>query len=76
MPFVLIDIALASNATLAIIPMQDILKLDSADRMNTPGTMEGNWQWHFNWTQLDDGVVQALEHSIFHNKRNPNALRG
>ena len=76
MPFVLIDMALASNATLAIIPMQDILKLDSADRMNTPGTMEGNWQWHFNWTQLDDGVVQALEHSIFHNKRNPNALRG
>jgi 4-alpha-glucanotransferase len=76
MPLVLIDMALASNATLAIIPMQDILKLGSADRMNTPGTIEGNWQWRFNWMQLDDAMAQALEHSILQNKRNPNTLRG
>jgi 4-alpha-glucanotransferase len=76
MPLVLIDMALASNATLAIIPMQDILKLGSADRMNTPGTIEGNWQWRFDWAQLNDEMGQTLVHSILQNKRNPNALRG
>jgi len=76
MPLVLIDMALASNATLAIIPMQDILKLGSVDRMNTPGTIDGNWHWRFNWTQLEDGMTQMLAHSILQNKRNPNALRG
>jgi len=76
MPLVLINMALASNATLAIIPMQDILKLGSADRMNTPGTIEGNWQWRFNWAQLNDEMGQTLVHSILQNKRNPNTLRG
>lgn len=76
MPLVLIQMALACNATLAIIPMQDILKLGSDHRMNTPGTIEGNWQWHFDWAQLDDNMVQTLEHLILQNKRNPLALRG
>ena len=76
MPLVLIDMALASNATLAIIPMQDILKLGSADRMNTPGTIEGNWQWRFDWAQLNDEMIKTLALSILQNKRNPNALGG
>lgn len=76
MPLVLIDMALASNATLAIIPMQDILKLGSDGRMNTPGTIEGNWKWRFQWTQLEDGMTKALAHSILQNKRNPHALKG
>jgi 4-alpha-glucanotransferase len=37
--------ALCSVAQIAIIPMQDILGLDSSARMNTPGTIRGNWQW-------------------------------
>lgn len=52
MPKDLIDMALKSNALLAIIPMQDILELDSSYRMNTPGTSAGNWHWRFNWQQL------------------------
>lgn len=34
-----------SVAQLAIIPMQDILGLPSASRMNKPGTVKGNWIW-------------------------------
>ena len=35
----------ASNARLAVIPMQDLLQLDGSARMNTPGTSDGNWKW-------------------------------
>ncbi len=36
---------LASVGQLAVIPMQDVLKLDSSARFNTPGTTSGNWSW-------------------------------
>lgn len=41
----LIRAAFASVARLAIVPMQDILGLDSASRMNIPGVAENNWSW-------------------------------
>ena len=41
----LIRLAYASVARTAIIPAQDLLELDSHARMNTPGTVEGNWSW-------------------------------
>lgn len=34
-----------SPATLCIIPMQDVLGLDSKARMNIPSTLGGNWSW-------------------------------
>lgn len=52
MPWVMNRMALASVARLAMLPMQDLLSLDSMHRMNTPGTVEGNWQWRFEWSQL------------------------
>ena len=42
----LIELALRSPATLAIIPMQDYLCLtDELGRLNTPSTAQGNWTW-------------------------------
>jgi 4-alpha-glucanotransferase len=32
-------------ARLAVIPLQDLLGLGSAARLNTPGTVSGNWGW-------------------------------
>lgn len=64
MPFMLIQAALASVANLAIIPMQDVLELDTEHRMNTPGTTEGNWLWRFAWDQLLPEQVQRMAHSI------------
>ena len=41
----MIAAAFASPAQTAIIPMQDFLRLGSEGRMNTPGTVGGNWGW-------------------------------
>jgi len=44
-PKALIRAAFASVARFAIIPMQDILGLDSTGRMNIPGVADNNWGW-------------------------------
>ncbi len=46
------ELAWASVAHTAIVPMQDILGLDSDARMNTPGVAAGNWDWRFTWPQI------------------------
>jgi 4-alpha-glucanotransferase len=45
MPEALIREALGSVGQLAIIPVQDLLRLSSEARLNTPGTVLCNWQW-------------------------------
>jgi 4-alpha-glucanotransferase len=60
MPWALIKTALESTSGLAIIPMQDLLELDSGARMNTPGTSSGNWSWRFTWEQVSPELVQQL----------------
>ncbi|NOQ15032.1 MAG: 4-alpha-glucanotransferase, partial [Methyloprofundus sp.] len=64
MPSLLIGTAFSSVANLAIIPMQDILELGSEYRMNTPGTVNGNWKWQFFWDQLTEGKVCKLKNMI------------
>jgi 4-alpha-glucanotransferase len=41
----LLELALASTAELAVVPLQDLLELGDEARFNTPGTIEGNWSW-------------------------------
>lgn len=41
----LTEIAVASSAGLAVVPVQDLMGLDNACRMNHPGTNGGNWCW-------------------------------
>jgi 4-alpha-glucanotransferase len=60
MPWMLIRQAMASTANTAIIPWQDFLALDGEHRMNTPGTLEGNWQWRFSWTQVPQDTVTRI----------------
>jgi 4-alpha-glucanotransferase len=43
-----------TEASLAIVPLQDILGLGAEARMNTPGMVDDNWRWRFDWSQLDD----------------------
>jgi 4-alpha-glucanotransferase len=66
----LIHAALASVANIAVIPMQDILELDSEHRMNTPGTTEGNWKWRFQWNQLSHERASRFAYliSLFNRK--------
>lgn len=49
----LIRAALSSIARYAIAPMQDILGLDAAHRMNEPGRPTGSWEWRFTWDQVE-----------------------
>lgn len=54
----LIRLAWASVAEWAVAPLQDVYNLDTAHRMNTPGTIEGNWTWRAPW--LDFGAADRL----------------
>ena len=49
----MIDLATNCNSDLCIIPLQDILGLDSSARMNIPGVEQGNWRWRFSWPELN-----------------------
>ena len=53
--------ALASQADLAIVPMQDLLELGSTARMNCPGIAEGNWQWRLKDSELTEALAQRLQ---------------
>jgi 4-alpha-glucanotransferase len=56
----MIRLAMASTADTAIIPLQDILGLDSRARMNTPGQAEGNWRWRYQKGAIDQTVQDRL----------------
>ncbi len=60
----MIRAAMLSAASICILPMQDILQLDSSARMNVPGTMTGNWTWSFEWQQLDRISIADLRQLI------------
>jgi len=56
----LIRLAFSSVSYLSIIPMQDILMLDSSARMNMPGTVGDNWKWRFKWNQLRQEIIDEV----------------
>ncbi|KFB67266.1 MAG: 4-alpha-glucanotransferase [Candidatus Accumulibacter vicinus] len=56
----LIRLACSSVASLCVIPMQDVLGLDSTHRMNAPGLGEGSWEWRFSWQQVEDSHARRL----------------
>lgn len=56
----LIRIALESKAKYTVIPMQDVLGLDSSARMNIPGVVARNWAWRFETSQIDEFWTKYL----------------
>lgn len=51
----------ASVANTAIVPLQDVLGLDSRARMNLPASQKGNWQWRFRSGALTNKVRERLK---------------
>lgn len=49
-----------SLASTVVFPLQDVLGLDGAHRMNTPGVAQGCWQWRFAWRQVQAGHASRL----------------
>lgn len=56
----MIRMAMSSVSFLCILPLPDILMLDSSARMNTPGTVGDNWHWRFNWKQIKPEINEKL----------------
>jgi 4-alpha-glucanotransferase len=65
----LISLALHSKANTVIIPLQDILGLGTNARMNTPGTIEGNWQWRFKKNTLTSDIIERMRTLTEESKR-------
>ncbi|TWU16968.1 4-alpha-glucanotransferase [Allorhodopirellula heiligendammensis] len=57
----LIDAVLQSPSSIAIVPMQDLLGLDNAARMNIPGQAAGNWTWRMDDTSLNAALADKLK---------------
>jgi 4-alpha-glucanotransferase len=56
----LIDAAWSSVARFAIVPLQDLLNLDTSTRMNLPGRASGNWTWRFTPDAITPKLVNRL----------------
>jgi 4-alpha-glucanotransferase len=56
----LIRLALAHPAAVSIIPVQDLVGLDSSARLNHPGRSRGNWKWQLHPGMLTSGLARRL----------------
>jgi 4-alpha-glucanotransferase len=57
----MIRLAMTSVAGIAIFPLQDILGLGGAARMNFPGVAEGNWEWRYETSVLTESLQIQLK---------------
>ena len=69
MPDALIQAALGSPCKLAVIPVQDLLGLDSSARMNIPGQAKEQWCWRFSWQQLTNSLASKWRQSVVRSGR-------
>ncbi len=67
----LAGLALGSRARLAVLPAGDLLGLGSEARMNTPGTVRGNWRWRLGPDQFGPQAVSLLGEMIHLGRRVP-----
>lgn len=70
---------LGSKNDVAIMPLQDILGLDDAARMNVPGVAEGNWSWQAAWEDVvaaTGRLTQMAQTSGRFREASAQALRG
>ena len=51
---------MSSVADLFVVQMQDYLGLGAEARMNTPGTLGGNWQWRLQKGQIDEALIERI----------------
>lgn len=56
----MIRAASRSVASLCVVPLQDVLGLGSAARMNVPSQAEGNWRWRFSADALGSELAKKL----------------
>ena len=69
----LIRACLGSPAQYAIVPLQDVLQLDSSARMNTPSLYSGNWGWRYQPGALTGDLAAKLAAIVDVTDREPDA---
>jgi 4-alpha-glucanotransferase len=67
----LIELALESPASLAMVPAQDVLGLGSDARMNHPGEVYGNWSWQLEPGALTPALAARLRDATARGSRLP-----
>jgi 4-alpha-glucanotransferase len=73
----MIRAALASTADLAVITVQDILRLGAEARMNTPSTTKGNWLWRLgNFDALKEEMKRIASLNELFGRSHPAAGNG
>ncbi len=60
----MIRLAFASQATVAVAPMQDFLGLGSAARLNRPGTTLNNWRWRLRADDLRPDLTKRVADEV------------
>ncbi len=65
----LIKAVFCSDAQTAVAPMQDFLELGSEARMNTPGTLGGNWRWRLLPGQTNEALALRIRALNIESKR-------
>jgi 4-alpha-glucanotransferase len=65
----MMNAAMQSRAQLCILPLQDVLGLDSRARMNRPGDDGEHWRWRFDWPQITPEIVKHLREMSRNAKR-------
>jgi 4-alpha-glucanotransferase len=72
----MIRAACNSVARTAVFPLQDVLGLDGAHRMNMPGSPVGNWAWRFDWGMVGAAPARVLGTITAASGRGPFELLG
>ncbi|MCL2699962.1 MAG: 4-alpha-glucanotransferase [Defluviitaleaceae bacterium] len=58
----MIRLAFSTTADYAIVSLQDVMSLGSADRMNLPGTAAGNWKFRYTADMLREDMSEGLKY--------------
>lgn len=67
----MIKAAMSCVADICIIPMADLLGLDSCGRINTPSTLGENWTWRIKGECINDWLANILkENTILYGREN------
>lgn len=72
----LLEGAFRSVAVMAVVPMQDVLNLDTESRMNLPGRAAGNWGWRFTEGQIEPWMAERLREVTLLYGRDPLLYEG
>lgn len=71
----MIKAAMRSRANICIIPMADLLGIDTGGRINTPSTLGNNWTWRVGGDCINSWLSNILKENTLLFNRAPNSTK-